>query len=992
MGGFHFIYIIPPIISIYLAACLIIISTYKSRNLLNILFSVICFLWALTSIAYVAHQFAGTTSELLRIERLIHFVFCYSPFLHVLFFHKLIGMQSRRITAVVLSLGVFFSVLTFTGYYISGIREFHWGYIGKAGPAFYCFFLYTVCVLIYITTRVTSRLVNEQNHILKLKLKYALLSFLFACALSFLNVIPLSGYNLYPMGNFIFLPLSFLAYGILRYRVLYIKSVLSIGVDYFIEMSLLLLVNAVCFLIFSPYIKAIDMKLLAVLSIPWFYFNHFYLTKIRFLINLFSNNLKYKLKKAETVFIDNILLLKNIDDLLDEFVNIIKETLRFNIVDFFIMTPAKNSFKTTTGKTLVLEAETTTWFIEKKHLTEKNMVLTNPYYTSLRKPLLEIFTQYNCNIIIPMVQYDELVGIVLFKGQTTGITRDEVQFINNIKKFVVIALYNSIIYQNITHLKESLEEKTENLSREIIERQHAESVLIESEARYRLLAENITDTIWVIDIATLTLSYVSPSVNKMLYYTPEELTGSNINRLLSPDSLAAVENEIVNALDTEKNGRAKSLILEMEVVKKDKTKVWVELSTYFIRDNKDKPISIIGVARDISERLRAEEDKNDLESKLRQAQKMESIGILAGGIAHDFNNILMAILGYTQLALMNIPEESQAAIKKVKQIETAGKRAKELVTQILDFSRKSPQQKVSLNLAIVISEAVTMLKSSIPSTIEFTEEFQKDLKPALIDPIQIHQIIINLCTNAFHAMEKTGGKCHIRISNTRVNKHQGARLDIAPGDYLKLSISDTGDGIKPALLDRIFEPYFTTKEIGRGTGMGLAVVHGIVLSHNGAITVNSKKGTGTTFDIYIPANEKAVHKPEVLPETLSEGNEKILFIDDEEVLVDFTTEALATFGYQVTATTSPHKALELFKKDPGVFDLVITDLTMPEMTGEILAKEIHKIRDTIPVILCTGYSDPISDETKRLSGISDVLLKPLSLESLTTAIRRVLSS
>ncbi len=992
MGGSNIIYLIPSIISIYLATCLAIISIHKSRDTLNILFSVICFIWALTSFAYVAHLFTDSNDKSILIERIIHFFYCYAAFIHVLFFHKLMDIKNNKIPAGILLLSIAFSFLSFTNYYIYDIKRYSWGYIAITGPAFYFFLLFSSCVIIYITVRVLASLVDEQNHISKLKLKYALFSFLFATILTMLNIIPLIGYDLYPMGNFIFIPMSFLAYGILKYRILNIKSVLFITLQYLLEAFIFILPNIIIFIILQPFIRGMHLITLAIVSIVWFYINFFYMIKIRLFVNYFFNNANYKLKKAEKKFIENILLLKNVDDLKNEFLKIIKETLNLTIAEFFFMTSTKNSFKTTTGKKLELDTEIVTWLIKTNHLTEQNMVRTNPYYDSYREKLLQIFLNQNCNIMIPMVQYDELVGIILFNGKATGITRDEVQFINNIKQFVVIALFNSIIYQNVTKLKETLEEKTEKLSSEIIERQHAENVLIESEARYRLLAENIIDTILVIDLSDLTLNYISPSVEKLLLYTSEELVGSKIQKILSPDSLETVVNEIEKNLNIEKTGRAQSLILKIEVLKKDNTKVWVEFSTYFIRDSDDTPISIIGVARDISERLSAEEEKYALESKLIQAQKMESIGILAGGIAHDFNNILMAIMGYTQLAIMYIPDENNKAILKVKQIETAGKRAKELVSQILAFSRQSTRQKISINLATVISEAVKMLSSSIPSTIEIVKDFQKNLKPAFVDPIQIHQIIINLCTNSYHAMEKAGGKCHVGLSNEVIDKNHAKAFEIPPGDFLKITISDTGNGIEPEIISRIFDPYFTTKEIGRGTGMGLAVVHGIVMGHKGAITVESNIGAGTTFTIYIPASEKTESKPETSTDKLSSGKEKILYVDDEQVLVEFTSEALESFGYEVTATTKPLNALEIFTNAPDAFDVVITDLTMPEMTGEKLAEEIHKIRDDIPIILCTGYSDPISDERKLCSGISDILLKPLSLEELTTAIRRALSS
>lgn len=984
------IYLIPPVISIYLSFCIAIISICKSRDSLNILFSVICSFWAITSIAYIAHQFTENTTQIILIERIVHFIYCYAPLIHIVFFHKLLNIKNNKIVFGLLPISIILSVLTFTDFYIYGLTKYNWGYIAKTGQAFYFFLLYSIIVSVYIIICVSLSLMNEKNDISKLKLRYTLLASLLAALLTMLNFFPLTRFNLYPMGNFTFIPLIFLAYGVLNYRILKIKTILYIVAQYLVEIILIILPNILILIFFRPFSDRLSLFFLVPLSLLWLYTNYYYLTKIRFLLNHVFNDTKYNLKKAESRFIEHILLLKNINELINEFIKIIKDTLQFTSVDFFIPGSQQYVFKNTQGKPITLEPEVVAWFIEKNHLAECNMVSTNPYYESCREKLLQIFKQQNCNYIIPMVQYNELVGIALLRGKNNGITKTEVRFINNVKKFIVIALYNSIIYQNITILKETLEEQTENLSKEIIERKRTEDILIESEKRYRLLAENIIDTIWVIEIPTLILTYISPSVEKLLYYKAEELTGSNIEKMLHPDSFKKAKTEINELLYMEEKGKEKSLIFEMEVIKKDKSTVWVEFSTYFICDENNIPISIIGVARDISERLNSEKEKNILESKLRQAQKMESIGVLAGGIAHDFNNILMAILGYTQLALMYIPDENQNAKIKVRQIETAGNRAKEMVTKILDFSRQSKQKKTSLNLATVISEAVSFLKSSLPSTVELIEDFQENLKPALADPIQMHQIIINLCTNSYHAMAKNGGKCHISLSNIIIDENQAKIHGINPGDYLKLSVKDTGKGMEPEIIGRIFDPYFTTKEIGKGTGMGLAVVHGIVMSHNGAITVKSEKVSGTGFTIYIPASTKEVEKPKAKEDRLFSGNESILFIDDEQVLVYFANEALKKFGYKVTATTDTGKALEIFSKNPEAFDLVITDFTMPEMTGEVLAEEIHKIRADIPIILCTGYSNPITDEAKINSGISDILIKPLSLEELTGAIRKTL--
>ena len=501
MGEYDIIYLIPPVLTIYFSSYLAVVSIYKSRKTLNLLLSLICFIWSLTSIAYVAHQFADTTEQFILIEKIVHSLFCFGPWLHLLFFYNLYdgkistGIKNNKFSICIFLTGLGFSFLAYSDYYVVGINKYHWGYIAKAGVAFYYFLLFSVFVVFCIVAGAVKQLIKEQNHILRLKIKYTLFSFSIACILTMLNALPLSGYGLYPMGNFIFIPLSFLAYGVLKYRILNLKSIFLIGFQYLLEILLLSLPNTIVFLILLPYLRESNFSRLVIIFLVWFYLNSYILIKIRFAINVLVDREKYKLKNAETQFIDNILPLKNIDDLKNEFVTIVNEALGFTIVNFFVMSAVKGDLLTISGKKLTLTPELYSWFVKTKHLSERNMVSTNPYYDSLRTQLLQLFDEQQCNIIIPMVQYDELVGMALFSCEITGITRREVTFINRIKKFVVIAIYNAIIYQDVNSLKENLEEKTKKLSTEIIERQNAENVLIESEARYRLLAENIIDTI-----------------------------------------------------------------------------------------------------------------------------------------------------------------------------------------------------------------------------------------------------------------------------------------------------------------------------------------------------------------------------------------------------------------------------------------------------------------------------------------------------------------
>lgn len=385
---------------------------------------------------------------------------------------------------------------------------------------------------------------------------------------------------------------------------------------------------------------------------------------------------------------------------------------------------------------------------------------------------------------------------------------------------------------------------------------------------------------------------------------------------------------------------------------------------------------------------KSESERSTLEAKLRQAYKMEAIGTLAGGIAHDFNNILASIIGYTELSLKKT-EKGTKVEKYLQQINIAAKRAKELVAQILTFARRKEETLKPVQVSPIVKEVIKLLRSSIPSNIEIKQNIKSD---AFIigDMTNIYQVIMNLATNATHAMH-AGGSLEIITLDIKIDTNSSENInELAPGDYVKIIVSDTGTGIKPDIIESIFEPYFTTKEGGEGTGMGLAMVYGIVKKYNGEITVQSKLGTGSVFTVYLPVtntNEEAkLYQPEELPT----GTESILFVDDELPLADMGNLALTEQGYKVTVCNSSVEAFALFKSTPNKFDLIITDMTMPNITGDKLAIEILKIRPDIPVVLCTGYSKTITEQKAKEIGIKAFAYKPISVTELAKTVRKVL--
>jgi PAS domain S-box-containing protein len=411
----------------------------------------------------------------------------------------------------------------------------------------------------------------------------------------------------------------------------------------------------------------------------------------------------------------------------------------------------------------------------------------------------------------------------------------------------------------------------------------------------------------------------------------------------------------------------------------------IETTISPIRDQAGAVIHYVAAQRDVTH-------ERQMERQLRQAQKMEAVGTLAGGIAHDFNNILAAIIGYTEMLLVKVPKESPIR-RNLEQVLKAGNRAKGLVKQILAFSRQSEQELKPIQIGLVIKEALKLLRASLPTTIEIRSNIGSKTGTILADPTQIHQVLMNLCTNAAHAMRTGGGVLEVSLAEVHFDGERAEHYpDASPGPYLKLTVGDTGCGMDRLVMARMFDPFFSTKGPGEGAGMGLAMVHGIVRSHGGVIAAASEPGQGAIFDVFFPRLADDVAPTAKALSSVPRGSETILFVDDEATLVDMTRQILEQLGYRVVPRTSSREALEAFRAHPEKFDLVITDQTMPQLTGVDLAQEILALRPGIPIILCTGFSEMISPEKAKAMGVREFVLKPIITREIAVTIRKALEA
>jgi PAS domain S-box-containing protein len=515
----------------------------------------------------------------------------------------------------------------------------------------------------------------------------------------------------------------------------------------------------------------------------------------------------------------------------------------------------------------------------------------------------------------------------------------------------------------------------------ISERNRSRKALIDSHVRFLTVLDSIDADIYVADMDDYEILLINKHMRESF---GENLVGKTCYGVFRSE--AAPCSICTNDQLVDSNGKpagpyvweGKNPITGKWYINYDRAIRWV-----------DGRLVRLQIATDITRIKDLEKESLRIQAQLQQAQKMEAIGTLAGGIAHDFNNILSAVIGYTEIVQGDISEGSPQ-YQNLQEVLKAGNRARDLVNQILMFSRQTEKELKPVQINKIVSETLKLLRASLPTTIRIELNLRSN-SAVMADPTQIHQVMMNLCTNAAHAMRENGGLLKIELSDIHLN---GSFIDQHPslsaGTYIKLRVSDTGQGMEGKITGRIFDPFYTTKERGEGTGMGLAVVLGIVKSHGGTITVDSTMGEGSNFDVFLPVIEHeadAEVRPKVIMPT---GTEHILFIDDEKSLVDLGFQILKRLGYAVTTRTSSVEALELFMAQPDKFDLIITDMTMPNMTGDELAARLMKIRADIPVILCTGYSERISKEKAHEIGIKEFVLKPIVMRDMALTVRKVL--
>ena len=538
-----------------------------------------------------------------------------------------------------------------------------------------------------------------------------------------------------------------------------------------------------------------------------------------------------------------------------------------------------------------------------------------------------------------------------------------------------------------------LSEANVNLELKMEERVRAETAMRESEERIRLLLESTGEGIYGLDLDG-NCTFCNPACIKILGYKSEnDLLGKNMHDLIHHTRANGSPFPVAECRIYGVFGNGLGVHVDDEILwKADGSSFEAEYRSYPVR-REGEVIGSVVTFTDIARRRKGERESEELAAQLRQSQKMEAIGTLAGGIAHDFNNSLLAIMGFGQMAYEDAPEGTPLR-DNIEEIIRAADRSAKLVDQILTFSRKTDEDKKPVELRNIVEEAMKLLRPTLPASIRIVCDFNGHPPTILADATQMHQVVVNLVTNAAMAIGSEDGEIEVTLEKCEIDHDFAAfHPPLRFGPHLRLRVCDTGCGMAPEILERIFEPFFTTKEVGKGTGMGLAVVHTIVERHKGAITVESKVDKGTTFTILFPERKVSAHIEAPIDEYLSaagNGKGRILLVEDESTVLRLLTRALEGFGYSVVPMESSTKALMLFLNDPQSFDAVITDLTMPEMTGDVLVRKLLRARPDIGVILCTGYSEKMGREEALGIGVRRYLKKPFSIQALVESVQQVL--
>ena len=987
------VFIIPPILCLIVNLTLACLSLFRSRRKKeNLLFAVVCIWWSLLSPVFISHHLTNDTDLLLRIDRSVHFFYVFNPAINILFFHYILSHDRRNVIVGAFFLSALFALCTPFPIYFSGLYQFSWGYIARGAFVFQLFGGYCIVSVIYCATLLIRRILIETNGVMKRKYLYMLISFGAAGVLTAFNLPAINGYNFYPLSNFTFIPLLILAYGVLRYQLMDIRSVLHLTFFWVLLSSLILLPNIFVFRILYPYLKSLPPSVFFGLLLVWFLANAIYFHYVQPRIDQWFNRRTHDLNRTELEFLTNIASLKNLDALIREFCNVLKTTLALKYVDILIQSSLLFRFRSQAGAICDLTWDFIQWLRKHHGLIDRNLIDIAPDFINIRDSVNACLGPVKGRYLLPIFQDNELTIIIRLseKANLHSLSREEIRFLNRIATASSIAFSNSLLFQRLSNLKVDLEHHTASLACEMEERQWVEEQLRKSDEKYRTVLESIEDGYYEVSLEG-NLTFFNAALGRILGYSLEELNGMHYSRFSDANNRRRIVRIFRSVLQTGQPSKA----VDWELICKDGSSRPIQMSITLMRDTKEKPIGFRGIARDVSDLKQAEAERKRLETRLQNASKMEAIGLLAGKVAHDLNNILSGLVGYPDLLLIDMSEDNPLRTPLLT-IKASGEKASAIVQDLLTLARRGVTVTKVTNLNHVVETFLNSpeLKSLVRQhpKIIVSHQLDRDLLNISGSFFHLSKALMNLVSNAAEAMP-IGGSINIRTNNVYIDRPLKGYETVQEGDYATLEVIDTGIGIAEADLGLIFQPFYTKKAMGKsGTGLGMAVIWGTVKDHHGYLEVKSIEGRGTTFILYFPVSRDAAEIPEShfsLEDYLGKG-ETILVVDDIREQREIATIMLEKLGYIVASVDSGEAAVAYLKEQ--CVDLVILDMIMePGIDGLETYRLIREDCKEQRAIIASGYSETDRVREAQRLGAGTYVKKPYTLEKIGVAVRTELN-
>jgi len=1011
------IYLIPPVLSLLVSLVLagIAIRT-KPRTMERKLFSAVCLWWGLLSPIFISHHFLDSIPQILAIERFIHFFYVFLPAMNIVFVHHLLGIRNKPVVLGAFVLSGLLAATTPTNLYIRGLYQYDWGYIAKGGPAFQLFGLYGMVALVYIVSRTVQRVKMENNLVRSRKQKYIIFSFCMSGFLTILNIPAMNGYDLYPAGNFLFLPLSILAYGVLRYRLMDIRSILLQTASWIVVSSLILVPN----IFFLMWIYNISPRVgrwpfMACLSL-WLIFNYYYIRKLQPAINNRFNRNRNQLNRAVKDFIANAVFLKDLEKLVTEFQDLMRRSLSIPHAAFFLFRDTPNEMvNPITGQTLAISDNLLKLHESWPRSVSIDMIETDPMYSDVAPELIKLQAENGFSYMVPLVQAGRLVGVVLLPLPDHGaaLSPDEFKLLDQLS-VTGLAFSNSAIYKNIADLKENLEKRTVELTLEVEERQRIEEALRNSEGKYRNILESIEDGFFEIDLAG-NCTFFNPSLCTILGYPGEEISGMNNRAFMDPEDAKKAFETLSQIYETGIPSKG----FEWDVIQKNGTRRHLEVSASLIVSPEGNPTGFRGVARDVTERknieLELRKHREHLEemiaartSELAEAMRKAEFANKAksqflANMSHEIRTPLNGIMGMAELCLQTALDADQTRL-----VSTINKEAGSLlgiINQILDFSKieagKLEIEQIPFDLGTLLKDLMESFSyQAVKMGIEFVSSISPET-PALVvgDPGRLRQVLKNLIGNAFKFTHEGG--IYVKVEPLQ---------DMGDRIKLRFIVSDTGIGIPKEKQTIVFESFTqadgsTTRKYG-GTGLGTTISKQLAEMMGGEIGVDSQEGKGSTFWFTVVLSKQGKADSHGSKE-VSLGNAwgHAAAADKKEIPVllveDYpTNQMIAKFhlehaGYQVDLAEDGKQAVDAFKRKH--YKLIFMDVQMPVMDGYQATKAIRELESElasmdkinaaksfqrVPIIAMTAHA---MEENKALcleAGMDDFLTKPFTREEL----------